>query len=207
MKLYLSSYHIGNEAEKLKEMVGVNKNAAIIRNALDFSTDIERLKNGLEVEINDLKSIGFEPENLNLKDYFGKKDDLRNKLKDLGLVWVTGGNTFILRRAMQESGFDEIIKEYVGKDSLVYAGYSAGVCVITPTLKGLELVDDPNIIPDGYKSEIIWDGIGLINYSVASHYKSNHPESSAVDKEVDYFIENKMPFIALRDGEAIIENV
>ena len=44
MKLYLSSYHLGDESEKLKEMVGINRKAAIVHNALDFSTDIERLK-------------------------------------------------------------------------------------------------------------------------------------------------------------------
>jgi hypothetical protein len=45
MKLYLSSDHLGNESQKLKEMVGSNKKAAIIPNALDFSQDLERRKN------------------------------------------------------------------------------------------------------------------------------------------------------------------
>ena len=207
MKLYLSSYHIGNSPEKLKEMVGENKRAAIIHNALDFATDFERLEKSKKDEANDLKSLGFEPEELDLRNYFGKPNELREKLKGFGLVWVRGGNTFVLRRAMKESGFDEIIKEYIGKDTLVYAGYSAGVCVVTPTLKGLELVDDPNSIPESYKNEIIWEGLGLINYSFAPHYKSDHPESAAVSKEVEYSIENKIPFIALHDGEVLIENL
>lgn len=207
MKLYLSSYHLGNESEKLKEMVGVNKKAAIIRNALDFSTDFERLKNGLDEEINDLKSLGFEPEKLDLREYFGKLSNLQKKLKEFGLVWVTGGNTFILLRAMRESGFEEIIKSYVGKKDIVYAGYSAGVCVLSPTLSGLELVDDPDIIPEGYKKEIIWEGIGLIDYSVVPHYKSDHPESAAVNNLVEYFIENKIPYKTLRDGDVVIDEI
>jgi len=207
MKLYLSSYHLGNEAQKLKKIVGSIKKAAIIHNALDFATDLERLKKSKEGEVSDLKGLGFQSEELDLKDYFGKTNELKEKLKEFGLVWVRGGNTFVLRRAMKQSGFDEIIKDYVGKETLVYAGYSAGVCVLSQTLKGLELVDDPHIVPAGYKSEIIWEGIGLINYSVAPHYKSDHPESEAVEKEVDYFIDNKIPFVALHDGEVIIENV
>ncbi|OGM32037.1 hypothetical protein A3D01_02850 [Candidatus Woesebacteria bacterium RIFCSPHIGHO2_02_FULL_39_13] len=207
MKLYLSSFRLGNETEKLKNMVGANGKAAIIHNSLDFSTNLERLAKSKIDEANDLKSLGFKPSELDLRDYFGKTGRLREKLKEFGLLWVRGGNTFVLRRAMRQSGFDEIIKDYVGKDTLVYAGYSAGVCVLSPTLRGLELVDDPNIVPSGYDKQIIWEGIGLINYSIAPHYKSDHPESAAVSKEVEYFIENKIPFIALHDSEVIIETV
>jgi dipeptidase E len=206
MKLYLSSYHLGNKAQKLKEMVGANKKAAIIPNALDFSQDLERRKKSSQQEIDDLTNLGFTPEELDLRDYFGKADELRTKLKVYGLIWVRGGNCFVLLRAMKESGFDEIIKEYKNNDELVYGGYSAGVCVITPTLKGIELVDDTVILPKGYKNQTIWEGIGLINYSFAPHYKSDHPESEAINKTVEYFIENKMLFKALKDGEVIIES-
>ena len=38
MKYYLSSYKIGNEIEKLKDLIPSNKRTAYISNALDFST-------------------------------------------------------------------------------------------------------------------------------------------------------------------------
>lgn len=126
---------------------------------------------------------------------------------NLDFLWVIGGNTFILRRAMYESGFDSLIKEYLGKDELVYGGYSAGVCAITPTLKELELVDDPMTLPKGYKNQTIWEGVGLIDYCFAPHYKSDHPESKAMDSVVKYFVNNNIKFKALRDGEVIIETV
>lgn len=207
MKLYLSSYHLGNESQKLKELVGSNKKAAIITNALDFSHDLERRKKSLQQEIDDLADLGFVPEELDLRLYFGKTNELRSRLKEYGLIWVRGGNCFVLLRAMRESGFDEIIKEYKGNNEMVYGGYSAGVCVITPTLKGIELADDAEIIPEGYKNQTFWDGIGLINYSFAPHYKSDHPESEAINKTVEYFIENKILFRAVKDGEVIIESV
>jgi dipeptidase E len=46
--------------------------------------------------------------------------------------------------------------------------------------------------------------LGLIPYCVAPHYKSDHPESAAVDKTVEYYINNHIPFIALHDGQAIV---
>ena len=121
-------------------------------------------------------------------------------------LWVVGGNTFILRRAMQQSGLDSILLKRQGAQ-FVYAGYSAGICVMTPTLKGIHLVDDPTIIPEGYSEEIVWDGLNLVPFCIAPHYRSDHPESKLIEKSVAFFIENKIPFIALRDGEVYIRDL
>lgn len=41
-------------------------------------------------------------------------------------------------------------------------------------------------------------------YAFAPHYKSNHPESAAVDALVDYYIDHHVLFKSLRDGEVLI---
>ena len=98
------------------------------------------------------------------------------------------------------------VRGHIG-DDVVYGGYSAGVCIIGLTLRGVELVDDPTIVPDGYQKEIVWDGVGLVDFSFAPHYQSDHAESSAVDKMVDFYKKNAMPFRALKDGEVIIQTI
>lgn len=205
MKLYLSSYRLGDHPEQLGAMLGENKKVMVISNAL-FSTDAERLAQGREREINDLRGIGLDPEELDLREYFGKSKDLEEKLYGYGLIWVRGGNVFILRRAMRQSGFDTILRELAKSDDIVYGGYSAGICVIGPTLKGIELVDDPSIVPVGYESEVIWDGIGLVDFSFAPHYRSDHPESAAIEKVVEFYQEHHMKYRALKDGEVIISS-
>ncbi|MGB2791463.1 MAG: Type 1 glutamine amidotransferase-like domain-containing protein [Candidatus Moraniibacteriota bacterium] len=207
MKLYLSSYRLGDKPEQLAELLGDNKKVVVIPNALDFSTDLARREQSQKREFDDLKSIGLDAEELDLRLYFGKQGELEKKIKEYGLIWVRGGNAFVLRQAMRQSGLDEILKELAKGDEIVYGGYSAGVCVIGPTLKGVELVDDPTIVPDGYQKEIPWDGIGLIDFSFAPHYQSDHAESSAVDKMIDFYKKNAMPFRALKDGEVIIQTV
>lgn len=207
MKLYLSSYKFGDNPQVLADLIGENKKIAIIPNALDVYADISRRAIGIQDEKDGLLQMGLDPEELDLRDYFGKQEELRKKINNYGAGWVLGGNTFILRRAMAQSGFDKILKEKRNDNSFVYAGYSAGVCVITPTLHGLEIVDDPNVVPEGYSPKTIWDGLGFVDYSIAPHYKSNHPESTMVDATVKYFIENKMPHKTLRDGEVIIEEL
>lgn len=203
MKLYLSSYRLGNNPEKLIELFSDNKKVAVIANAMDFVDDSQREENTKQ-SIMELKNLGLSPEEIDLRDYFGKQNELSKKLNNYGGIYVRGGNTFVLRRAMAQSSFDKWIKNKNKDPNFVYAGYSAGICILSPTLQGLELVDDPHIVSDGYNREIIWDGLGIINYSIAPHYKSDHPESGNVDKEVEYFIRHKISFKTLRDGEVII---
>jgi dipeptidase E len=206
MKLYLSSYNLGDNPEKLVELVSPNKRVAVITNASDLKT-VEERKDKVKEEFDHLIEIGLLPEELDLRKYFGKQKKLEKKLNEFKTVWVKGGNTFVLRRAMSQSGFDKLIEEKINDSDFVYAGYSAGSCVVTPTLKGLEIVDDPITVPTGYNPEIIWEGLGFVEYSIAPHYKSNHPESVMVDETVKYFVEHKMPHKTLRDGEVIIETL
>lgn len=205
MKLYLSSYGLGNHPEKLKELVGKNKLAAVIVNAQDLA-DGEKRRERLRLGIEEMTSLGFRSEELDLRDFFSKPDELAVHLQKYGLLWIRGGNAFVLQRAMKQSSFDISVQELVRSESLVYAGYSAGSCAATTTLHGVELVDDSITVPDGYNPEIVWEGLGLVTYSIAPHYRSDHPESEDIEKTVQYFKSNEMPYSTLHDGQAIVIN-
>lgn len=198
MNLYLSSYRIGERSEELKALAR-NSRAAVIVNALDnMSSDVRVSVSQREFE--DLQSLGFEPTELDLRNYFDSDHEIAGALEGVGLVWVTGGNTFLLRKAFRASGIDRFLHANKAGE-IVYGGYSAGICILSPTLRGLEIVDDAAASAEGYPQTTIWEGLGLIPFSIAPHYKSDHPESEQVDATVEYFIEHKIPFIALRDGE------
>jgi dipeptidase E len=203
MRLYLSSFRNGDKPEELLKLMGTKRSVALVLNAQDWKTAEDRAADAAQ-EMGRLKSIGLEPQEVDLREYFGKKEVLEPTLSQFDLIWVRGGNVFVLRRAFRQSGADDIIPSLLKKDTLVYGGYSAGVDIMQPHLHGIELVDDPNVVPEGYSKDIIWDCLGLIPYCVAPHYKSDHPESSDVDKTVAYYIDNHIPFIALHDGEAIV---
>jgi dipeptidase E len=203
MRLYLSSFRNGNNPEALLSLLGNKRRTALIFNAQDWKS-IDDRSSDLAQEIERLKSIGLEPQEIDLRNYFEKTDALREALSSFDLIWVRGGNVFVLRRAFKQSGADMLIPEFLQKNDVVYGGYSAGVDIIQPHLHGIELVDDPNVVPPGYDKEIIWECLGLIPYCVAPHYKSDHPESAAIDKTVEYYINNHIPFIALHDGQAIV---
>ncbi len=205
MKLYLSSYKIGDEGQKLTEMTGGNKDIAVISNALDCYSDLERRKKGEQEEMDVLKSLGLQPKVLDLRNYFGRKEELEKQLNNFNAVWVRGGNVFVLRIAMGKSGFDEIIKKKKEDKDFVYAGYSAGPCSLAPSLKGFEIVDDLSQVKNAYPNEnIIWDGLGLVDFVFVPHYKSDHPESAAIDKEIEYLENNDIDYKPFKDGEVYI---
>ncbi len=206
MKLYLSSYKFGNYTDELVKLCPSNKKVGVIMNAVDWSDDKERIAKNLGDQMEVLKSLGFNPEQIDLRNYFGKSDELKEHLVKFGMVWIYGGNTFILKRAYEQSGFGEIIKEMILKEEIVYSGFSAGVVVLSKSMKGLEIVDDPDIVPEGYEKDFNWDGLGILDYHVAVHYKSNHSESAEIDKEIEYCEKNNIPYKTLSDGEVIVIN-
>src|SRR6476646_9914844 len=105
MKLYLSSYQIGSNPNALGELVGKNRRAAIVMNASDVFGDAKRPEY-LKKYAAALTEIGLEAEELDLREYFTSPNELRAIVKQYGLLWVTGGNTFTLRRAFRASGLD-----------------------------------------------------------------------------------------------------
>lgn len=204
MRLFLSSYRIGNQPEKLVDLLKGGTKVAVISNARDHHIEPEIIE-GVHRDVKDFAVIGMQAERLDLRDYFDiDQKELYEKLKQYDLVWARGGNVFNLRRAMQRSGFDEVITDMLAMDEIVYGGYSAGACVMAPTLLGIDLCDDPELIPDGYDSEIIWEGLGLIDFSIVPHYKSDHPESKKLDETVFYLEDKDMHFETLHDGEALL---
>ncbi len=203
MKFYLSSFKLGNKTEQLKEFFSSNPKVAYIPNALDFSdADPARRSSHVASDINDLKALGLDVQELDLRNYFGRKDELQKVLSELGGIWISGGNVFVLRQAIKLSGLDEILLELTDTD-FVYGGYSAAGCVLSPTLKGYDIVD-PIDTPYPECKEVIWEGLGLIDSTFLPHFDSDHPESADISREVAYCKQHNLPYTTLRDGEVLI---
>jgi dipeptidase E len=206
MKFYLSSFKVGDEANKLLKLTqNGNRRAVYISNAMDYISDLEARNRYNADDISELEMLGFKVQTLDLRQYFGKTKELEKAIKEYDVIWVSGGNAFVLAQAMKLSGLDVIIRRlYEEKADVVYGGYSAATYILGPSLKGFHIVDNPNEKPYGEQYETIWEGLGIINYTIAPHYCSEHFESDAVGRSVMYLIDNKILFIALRDGEAIV---
>ncbi|QGN32650.1 Type 1 glutamine amidotransferase-like domain-containing protein [Microlunatus sp. Gsoil 973] len=202
MRLYLSSFQLGRRPELLSSLVDGGRRGWLIMNALDGLGDGVRRSAEAEAQLANLSGLGLEAAELDLRTVdpriaeqtFGEPD----------FVWVRGGNVFTLRMAMATSGVDEIITQQVRRDRLVYAGYSAGPCVLAPDLTGLEHCDpvEPCIATYG---DVRFDGLGILDRAFVPHLNSpSHPESQALGEVAAAYEAAGRPYWALSDGQALV---
>ncbi len=200
MRLYLSSLDLGDATAELVRLAPRGR-VALVLNALDGDTasrDYWRLR-----ETEQLQALGFPVDDLDLRAFFGAPELLRSRLAGVDMVWINGGNTFVLMRAMRLSGFDRLISERLAQDSIVYAGFSAATVAATPSLRGIAAADDPNAVPEGYPAEIVWDGLGLLPFPIVVHHRSDGADAAIVEETATYEREG-LPYRTLRDGEVIV---
>lgn len=204
MKLYLSSFRLGDHPEHLVALLPKAGRVAVICNAIDAEEPAER-RAKVAAEITWLADLGLRPEELDLRSYsergarFGQ--DLNARLTQYDGLWVRGGNVFVLRAALASSGADELLPDLIRSEAFVYAGYSAGVCVLAPSLRGLELCDDVSQLT----GEISWDGLAVLDHAIVPHLNSpGHPETELVEEVRALYERTGVPHLQLRDGQALV---
>jgi dipeptidase E len=206
MRLFLSSFRMSDRVDRLLQMAGPGARCAVISNAVDFipanarRAYLERIFD----PIAHFRDHDVEAHDLDLRDHFWNPAGLEAALADVQMVWAVGGNSFLLRRAMRQSGFDQILARRLAEDSLVYGGWSAGAVVAGSTLRGIELMDEPDLVMPGYDPDPVWEGLGLVDYVIVPHFDSDHPEAEAAARTAGHLAANGVPHRTLRDGEAII---
>ena len=205
MRLFLSSYRFGADPAALLRVTGPAGPIAVIANAGDDWPAHAR-QSAVISEFGPLRALGFEPVEVDLRDHLGAPESLRARLSDFGAVWVRGGNTFVLRAQLARSGGDTVLIELVRSGALAYAGYSAGACVVTPTLRGVEFSDDPAEVEPTCGIPPQWDGLGLVDFAIVPHSGGSPLDDGGSDRAVEYLTRNGIEFRALTDDEAIVVN-
>jgi len=200
MKLYLSSYRIPvpEAFNALLPAAPKKTKFALIPNAKDYYAPRAwsfKVQDFLEYA----KDLGFKPHVFDLR--FHSPKTVKAKLEKFDCVWAMGGNTFCLRHEMQRSGFDKVIQELV-EDGLVFGGDSAGALVAGPSLKGVDLADEPE-----FADEVITDGLSIIPTVVIPHadnqeFQETVREIVAIHQEYPYkvILNDNQAFVV--DGEA-----
>lgn len=200
MPLYLASFGLGDDTPFLRAPA-TGARAFIVLNALD---QFGGSRTGdLPAETAGLAALGWDARELDLRDYRDRTEDLRGVLAAAGLVWVVGGNTFVLARAMAMSGFGGLLRDRLTDPTFVYAGYSAGAVVTGPDLDGIELVDDPTAVAERIPDGTVASALGLVPFRVVPHYRSDHPESPAIERVAEHMQARGLEHRCLRDGEAL----
>jgi dipeptidase E len=193
MRLYLSSFRTGAHTDALVAMTG-GPRTALIPNAADgWPADV--CAGLVRRDLDDLGALGLD---VTLADL--RQPGTVHTLADYDLLWVRGGNVFMLRRVLADSGADTVLLDLLRDDALVYGGYSAGGCVLAGDLTGLAHVDDPSVVADP-----LMTGLGLLDRPFVPHVRSpGHPETAECDEVSAAYTAAGQPHWALRDGEVLL---
>lgn len=205
MLLYMSSQKFGNDTTILKKWIHENDNKiVIIPNALDAKGE-EKIRKNLKEDIELLEKIGFNVTVIDLKNYFGHYNKLKEELSTYNACCVMGGNVFVLNKAMNFSGFDIFLKEKKNDDDYLYIGYSAGSCVLSKNLEQLDILDEPIKFYD--EQSVNYKGLGFIDYIFIPHYKSNYHKIEFINNLVEKCKKESIKYKAIQDGEVLIERI
>jgi dipeptidase E len=113
------------------------------------------------------------------------------------VLYVGGGNTFRLLRAVQSLGLLATVRRRVAAGELRYLGSSAGTNHACPTIRTTN--DMPIVEPRSFEA------FGLVPFQINPHYLDADPTSTHMGETreqrlVQFLEENDVPVLALREG-------
>lgn len=142
-----------------------------------------------------LSALGYEPFAYDIE---GKtKDAVYADLRDADIVFVAGGNTFYLLRAVRASGFDQVLPQLL-EEGAWYIGSSAGSVLVGPTLAPIHSLDDAGVA-EGLLSE---EGLGYISNVILPHYNSEKYKA-AIDAVIASW-KGEAELMTLCDDQALV---
>ena len=123
-------------------------------------------------------------------------------VEETDAIFIGGGNTFRLLKALQDLDFIEAIRRKVSSGT-PYIGSSAGSNVAGPTIKTTK--DMPIVEPRSF------DSLGLVPFQISPHYLDPDPNSTHMgetqeERILQFLEENDTPVVGIREGASLLCN-
>jgi dipeptidase E len=117
-------------------------------------------------------------------------------IEETDVIFVGGGNTFRLLKALQDLDLIEPIRRKVSSGA-PYIGSSAGSNVAGPTIRTTK--DMPIVQPRSFES------LGLVQFQISPHYldpdpNSHHMGETQEERILQFLEESDTPVVGMREG-------
>jgi dipeptidase E len=129
--------------------------------------------------------------------------DPRKAVASADAIFIGGGNTFRLLKALQDLELLEPIRQRI-RSGAPYIGSSAGSNVAGPTIKTTK--DMPIVQPGSF------DALGLVPFQISPHFQDPDPNSKHMgetqeERILQFLEENETPVLGMREGAWVrVEN-
>ena len=198
MKAFLASSTDLNEVQiaTLKRLVGKEKiNKILVITTAVVPYGLNPKPEWFNKSLEPLRTITSEIVETSLEE----GDFVPDELEAYDLIYVSGGNTFYLAFRLQETGWDQRIKNFISNGG-VYAGSSAGSIILMDNISYFASADDPTKAPG------IFRGLGLFKGAIIPH-ADNHKCKEIMGNIEENYRKNGYETISLNDNQVlVIEN-
>lgn len=146
--------------------------------------------------IDELKEIGFKVDRFDIEDAFNNNENIAAKIKDYGVVAVSGGNVYYFLYWAEKVGLKKILQSYLDNGG-IYLGESAGAVCQHQDIEPLKLADKPELAP-----AIVAHGLELTDIIVIPHW-DNVKYHEVMEKIRNMYIAQNLTTYPLNDGQVM----
>ena len=126
-------------------------------------------------------------------------EQIKADLKDVDVLYISGGNEFYLKEKSNENNFGDIVRYLVNK-GVIYIGTSAGSIIAGKDISPLQQLSDLKTL----RKPIDTSGFGLVNFTILPHWGSIDFKTRWLsDESFNYMYKDNIPLIGLNNHQYI----